>query len=270
MSCHEFVVVILPFYGVNVTPPHEHREAARPSSICLQDIRSSGIHNACKLSSPLWAGYNVTHRLHWCVRFQMIWMIQAQYPGQYSGFTMKIKLNPCISSRAYSYYITTGCKLQLALPFLPFHQPLPPNLLARDPSINNHPTGRTAWRTSKFLLYSIPEIGNTLCLVYFNFEDVTIIVATHVAEQQNSVNIVDWREWDCWAESVDITMKVVRMRDCIRLLQLTRVRSADDKYVHFFCPDQTRKFPRGSHDSWASNESLLTSTTSKVCWWVKS
>jgi hypothetical protein len=133
MSCHEFVVVILHYYGVNVTPPHEDGEAARPSSICLQDIRSSWIHNACKLSSPLWAGYNVTHRLHWCVRFQMIWMIRAQY----SSLTMKRKLNPCISSRACSYYITTGFKLRLALPFLPFHHPLPPNLLARDPSVNN-------------------------------------------------------------------------------------------------------------------------------------
>ena len=143
MSCHEFVVVILPFYGVNVTLPHEDGEAARPSSICLQDIRSSGIHNTCKLSSPLWAGYNasVTHRFHWCGWFERN-MIQANIQ-EYSGFTMKIKLNPCISSKAYSYYRTTGFKLRLALPFLPFHHPLPPNLLARDPSINNRPT---AWR----------------------------------------------------------------------------------------------------------------------------
>jgi hypothetical protein len=46
VSCHEFVVVILLYYEVNVTPPHEDREAARPLSICLHDIRFSGIHNA--------------------------------------------------------------------------------------------------------------------------------------------------------------------------------------------------------------------------------
>ena len=45
-DCDEFVVIMLDYYGVNVTPPNEGREAARPSSIHLSSIRFWGTHNA--------------------------------------------------------------------------------------------------------------------------------------------------------------------------------------------------------------------------------
>jgi hypothetical protein len=50
---------MLHYYGVNVTPPHKDREASRPFSICLQNIRFSGAHNAVVIMSHYY-GMNVT------------------------------------------------------------------------------------------------------------------------------------------------------------------------------------------------------------------
>ena len=61
---------MLHYYGVNVMPPHEDREAARPS-YKISDSQGFTVH--CKLCSRLWAGYNMAWRLHCCLTFQMIW-----------------------------------------------------------------------------------------------------------------------------------------------------------------------------------------------------
>ena len=79
----------------------------------------------------------------------------AQFQAQYSGFMPKGELNPCISSRAYSYYITIGFKLAMVRLALPF------------PSWSSIPSSESASKgpiTFRTLLLSIREYISAHCL----------------------------------------------------------------------------------------------------------
>ena len=76
-----------------------------PRQFVYEISDSGGITMHCKLSSHLWAGHNMAHRLHCCLRFGT----GARFRAQYTVFTPKRKTNPCISSKAYSYHrVKTG------------------------------------------------------------------------------------------------------------------------------------------------------------------
>jgi hypothetical protein len=76
MWCRECVVIMLNYYRVSVTPPHEDREAARLSSICLQDIIFSWTHNASHTRQPSlsWIQYG-----SYFLRVQMICDWRSDY-----------------------------------------------------------------------------------------------------------------------------------------------------------------------------------------------